>query len=401
MYTEMKRILIIGAGFLQTFLIKKAKNLGLYVLCVDGNPKAEGFRYADEYAVINIIDEKACLDYAVKNKIDGVITAATDYGVLAASYVANKLNLPGLDYEVAKVVKNKYQVRQKLFFANADDTDLPYEITSEEMAIQIAGDIKYPVMVKPCDGSGSRGATKVESSEKFVEACKFAIANSISHKAIVETFIVGKEYGVETFVDKGVPKILGIMRKWMTSPPYYAELGHSIPSLLSSDIEEYIKTCVSKTINALGIRYGSVNMDLLLTKDNKVHIVDIGARMGGNLIGSNIIPIGTGIDYMSIMLRAAVGETYEIKSTLRRKCVVSRLLALSPGHVKELPDFNQVEKQFNVNIYHHLSVGDTINEYHTNLDGCGYIISSNDDYDLANRNAELALDYINKAIKRL
>lgn len=60
---------------------------------------------------------------------------------------------------------------------------------------------------------------------------------------------------------------------------------------------------------ALGVNHGSVNMDLLITNGGNVHIIDIGARMGGNLIGSHIVPIGTGIDYMgNILIRAAVSD---------------------------------------------------------------------------------------------
>ena len=84
----MKKLLVIGAGFLQAFVIKKAKTMGYHVLAVDGNPNAEGLQYADEYACINIVDEEACLNYAAEKKIDGVMTAATDYGVKTASYIA-------------------------------------------------------------------------------------------------------------------------------------------------------------------------------------------------------------------------------------------------------------------------------------------------------------------------
>ena len=96
----MKRVLIIGAGFLQNFVIKKAKNLGYYTIAIDGNPNAVGFKNADEYKTINIVDEAACLEYAKQMKIDGVLTAATDYGVLSASYVAKELGLPGLTMKV-------------------------------------------------------------------------------------------------------------------------------------------------------------------------------------------------------------------------------------------------------------------------------------------------------------
>ena len=104
----MKKILIIGAGFLQSFVIKKAREMGYETLTVDADPNAVGFHYADKHEVINIVDEKACLAYAQKENIDGVLTAATDYGVLTAAYIAEQMNLGGLDYEVAKLIKNKY-----------------------------------------------------------------------------------------------------------------------------------------------------------------------------------------------------------------------------------------------------------------------------------------------------
>ena len=93
----MKNLLMLGGGFLQTFVIKKAKELGYFVHVLDANPKAEGFKYADKYAVINIVDEDACLEYARDNKVDGVLTAATDYSVLSMSRIATELNLPGIN----------------------------------------------------------------------------------------------------------------------------------------------------------------------------------------------------------------------------------------------------------------------------------------------------------------
>ncbi len=396
----MKKILMIGAGFLQTYVIRMAKELGYYVYAVDGSASAPGFKYSDEYAVINIVDEKACLNYAKEKQIDGVLTAATDYGVLTASYIAREMNLPGINYEVAKTVKNKYLVRKSLFEAKADDTEQAYQIDSEEGIKSVLSQIKFPVMVKPCDGSGSRGASRVDDAEGFEAACMAAMECSLTHKALVETFITGKEYGVESFVHDGKTTVLAIMNKWMTKPPYYAELGHSIPSCLDAETENYIKQCAEKAIAALGINFGSVNMDLLLSEDGSVHIVDIGARMGGNLIGSDIIPHGTGIDYTGAMLRGAAGDSVDLSPKSKPQCVVTRLLALTPGIVKKLPDFEKIEKNTNTKIHHHLSVGDEIKAYHTNLDGCGYVVAVDDDYYTALKNAETALNRIDAEIER-
>ena len=374
----MKKILVIGAGFLQSFVIKKARDMGYYVCAVDADKNAPGFIYTHHYAVINIIDEEVCLTYAQEQQVDGVLTAATDFGVLTAAYIAQEMGLPGIKYEVAKVIKNKYLTRHCLSLHNVDDTKESVEVGVDSDFETIANQIVYPVMVKPCDGSGSRGASRVDYKEDLKQACEFAINASLSHHATIEQFIFGEEYGAETLVINGVPHVFAIMKKWMTQPPYYAELGHAIPNDLSYEVEVRAKACVQKAIYALGVNCGSVNMDMLITKDGNIHIVDIGARMGGNLIGSHIIKAGTGVDYMGAMIQNAVGDVPNL-TPMEHCAVATRLLAFQAGKINKLPDFEALNKKYNVIIEHHMHEGDIVNEYHTNLDGCGYVMAMGED----------------------
>ena len=395
-----KKLLMLGGGFLQNFVIKKAREMGYYVYCLDADPKALGFESANESSVINIIDPEACLQYATEKNVDGVLTAATDFSVLTMSYIAQEMGLPGINRASAQLIKNKAKVRKCLFDAQADDTGYSFEITSMEEAKEILPQVKFPIMMKPVDGSGSRGASKVERPEDFEKACEFAMSGSISHRAVAEPFVVGKEYGVESFVDNGEIHMLAVMQKDMTQPPYYAELGHAIPSGLPVEVEERIKDCVRKAIIAMGVNHGSVNMDILVTDDYSVHIVDVGARMGGNLIGSHIIPLGTGVDYMGNMIKAAVGDKTDWPPVSTSKPVATKLLALSPGRIFSLPDMDRIEKEYDVKVEHHLHIGETINEYHTNLDGCGYVIAVRDTVENAIESAKKAKENIDKQIGR-
>lgn len=390
---------MLGGGFLQTYVIREAKKCGYYVLVLDGDPNAMGYAYADEHAVINIVDEEACLAYAREKQVDGVLTAATDFSVLTMSHIAESMGLPGINYKSAKIIKNKAEVRKVLFEAKADDTGYSYEIGSIEEAEKILSEITFPRMVKPVDGSGSRGASRVDRAKDFVKACEFAMSGSITHRAVAEPFVNGREYGVESFVNQGEIHVLGVMQKDMTLPPYYAELGHAIPSGLPAAVEEKVTNCVRTAIKALGVNHGSVNMDLLIKSDD-VHIVDIGARMGGNLIGSHIIPKGTGIAYMRNMIRAAVGDEADFTPVTTPSPVATKLLALTPGKVITLPDFEAIAKEADVVIEHHLHVGDQINEYHTNLDGCGYVVASGKSVDDAIALAAKVKGVINKTIVR-
>src|SRR5699024_10116104 len=219
----VETILIIGAGFLQSFIIKRASELGFYTICIDKNPNAVGFKYCDEYKIIDIIDEEQSLKFAKSKNIDGVLTAATDYGVLSTAYIANKLRLKGVNYEVAKVVKDKFKVRRNLLEKNVDDIKQCYKL--EKIGdLEKYKNILFPVIVKPIDGSGSKGVSKVDSFKALQDACKHALKQSKSGFCMIEDYIEGKEYGVELYVDDKTVNVLGIIVVNINQQTYYADI---------------------------------------------------------------------------------------------------------------------------------------------------------------------------------
>ena len=144
-----KRLLVIGAGFLQSFIIKKAKEMGIYVLALDGDKDAEGFKYADEFEIIDITNFEKCLKYAQEKFIDGVMTGATDYGVITTSYIAEKLNLPGIEMNISKLVKDKYQISRVLNEINHNYFKQLYKIRDVKELDELQCKLSYPVIVKP------------------------------------------------------------------------------------------------------------------------------------------------------------------------------------------------------------------------------------------------------------
>lgn len=394
----MKRLLILGAGFLQKYLIIRAKELGYYTLVLDKRKNAVGYIYADEYAVIDIVNKEACLKYAMEKQIDGVVTAATDYAVISVAYVAEKMNLKSVNMEAAEAVKNKYTVRKSLALSSASGVSQFLEVSSESDVDNIINKLSYPVIVKPCDGSGSKGINRVDKETTLLSAVTEALSFSLCKKVIIETYVEGMEYGAECFVIDGTPHILTIMGKHMTLPPHYAELGHYIPSKLTT--EDNIKKIISNAIKLLKIDFGPINIDFLLTNDGKVTIIDIGLRCGGNLIYSHIIPYGTGVEYRDILIKSALNEPVSFEPVRTPRSVATRILALKPGTIKKLPDFTKIEKTNHVLIEHHMEVGDKINLYHNNLDGCGYVVAIADTLVEAETNAENAKQEIDSEIIR-
>ena len=390
----MKKILFLGAGFLQSYAIKTARKLGYEVHAIDGSAGAVGFEDANFHATINIVDIESCLKYAKENNVDGVLSVATDYGVLGASYISEKLGLPGNPLSVAKIIKNKYQVRKEFYKYKVDDFDLAYEVDSKTEIEELSKKIRYPVMVKPVDGSGSRGATRVDEPHGLFLACQTAINNSISGKAEIEKFVAGVEYGAESLVLDGKTILIVLMKKLMTNPPYYAELGHAIPSGLPTEFESKVKAIIEHAIKVLGIVNGSVNMDLIISREGDVHIVDIGLRMGGNLIGSHIVPYGTGIEYLENLIRLSVDDPIA-QEEKPHDSVATRLIVFEKtGIVNVLPDFSLIEEKFNVEIEENIKIGKRVHSYRNNLDGCGYIVCCRPEVSVAERVVEEVLKYI-------
>lgn len=394
----MKKVLIVGGGPLQLPLIEKVKELGHQAICVDGNPNAVGFTIADRYKHINIVDQDACLEYAKDQGIDGVLTVATDYGVLTVAHIAEKMKLPGLSYHVAQMIKNKYLVSETLMRANVLKARQSYQISEIEQVEIIKGELEYPVIVKPIDGSGSRGITIVTASGELREATIEAINLSITKNALIETFIEGKEYGVEVFVDNSEIHVLAILDKVMTLPPDFAELGHAT---VVDDIglRKRIIDKVTEAIRVLEINMGSVNMDILVT-DKNIEIIDIGARAGGNLISSHIVPLSSGVDLYGNSIKVSLGEKADFTPNNNLNYIATRILNFRQGKVRKIHDIQEIYKLGYIkDIIFNIEEGSQVREYHNNLDSCGYIVVEGTSIEDAQRKALYIRDELEKKIE--
>lgn len=397
----MKKLLFLGTGFLQSFIIKRAQELGIYVIGVDGDPEAFASKQCDEFHVLDITDVQTCLEFAKRHTIDGVMTAATDYPIEAVAGIAEELGFKGISRKVAQLVKDKYRVRLALSRDEVDSINEVHLVREGEDFRDLQRVISYPSIVKPCDGSGSRGISRVDTPEQIDTAIQRAISFSRIGQCLVEPFFMGKEYGVESFVQDGTVRILGIINKRMTAPPYYAELGHVIPASLESKVEARIRESVARAIQALCIQFGPVNMDVLVSEEGQVCIADVGTRMGGNLIGSHVIPLGTGLPYPDIAILASLGEEVPVETVAEPRAVATRVLALHPGVIRSIPDIAGIESKYECKVIHQLAVGKQIRNYNNNLDGLGYVLVAGRDVSDVESRAADALKELDLSIQRI
>lgn len=301
----MKRLAIIGASYLQLPLVKKAREMGLCTICFAWTDGAVCKDEADEFYPVSIVEKEQILSVCREKQIDGICTIASDVAAPTVAYVAENMGLVGNSYEVAMRSNNKYLMRRA--FSAAGIPGPSYRmITSYEQLDSVV--LRFPVIVKPTDRSGSLGITKVERIDDLRMAVETALASSFKHEAIVEEYIEGKEISVEFISYQGIHYPLQITDKVTTGAPHFVELEHHQPADLTKKQYEEFYDLTKRALDALGVTNGASHSEYRITKDGKVYVMEIGARMGGDFIGSDLVQLSTGYDFLEGVIEVALGQ---------------------------------------------------------------------------------------------
>lgn len=307
----MKKIAIIGASYLQLPLVQKANEIGLETYCFAYEEGAVCKDYCHQFFPISILEKDKILELCRKIKIDGIISIASDLAVITVNYIANKLGLIANPWETTSITINKYEMKVAL---EAMNLKVPrYAVFTSLDELNQLNQYKLPVIVKPVDRSGSMGVSKVESLDAIHVAFESAMNASLSKQVIIEEFITGIEASVEGISQNGQHHVLAITDKITTGAPNFVELEHHQPSQLNIKLQESIKQLIPKALNALQIKYGASHTELIITVDNKIYINEIGARMGGDFIGSDLVKLSTGFDYLKAVLYISLGKEIELQ----------------------------------------------------------------------------------------
>ena len=301
---NLKKLAIIGASYLQLPLVKKAKEMGIETHCFAWPEGAVCKEIADYFYPISILEKEAILKECIEINIDGITTIATDMAVPTICYVAEKMNLISNSFVSSAASTNKWDMRKAFKKGNCS---IPKFIEADNSKLNTKG-FNFPLIVKPVDRSGSRGVIKVMFENELSEAINYAITESFSKKAIVEEYIEGDEVSVETISWKGEHTILAITDKVSTGAPHFVELAHHQPSGLSIEIQDKIKAETIKCLNALDINFGAGHSEFKITSAGEVYIIEVGARMGGDFIGSHLVELSTGYDFLEGVINIAFGK---------------------------------------------------------------------------------------------
>lgn len=297
-----KKLLIIGGDSFSVDIVKTAQRMGIYTIVTDwyDTKRSPAKLVADEYWNTSIEDYDMLSKQIKEHHVDGILTGFTDSYLLAYQHLCEINDLPSYGTKKQfEILTNKalYKEWCKRFNVptiqqyNASDTD-----------------IQFPVIIKPVDGSGSRGLHVCHNQEELQDAIAASKKSSKQGEVIIERYMTGREVTIFwTFVDgKYYLSAIGNRHVKQNQGENVIPLpvGYTFPSVVipkyQSEVEEYAKQMFSE----LGIRNGMMFMQCKV-EDGTCYVYDIGYRLTGSM-EYKILEVVSGYNPLKMLINFAL-----------------------------------------------------------------------------------------------
>ena len=304
----MKKIVIIGANSFQNPLILKAKEMGYETHVFAWQDGSIGERTADYFYPISIIEKEEILEKCKEIEPEAVVTIASDLANITVQYLAEKLGMPCNSAESIYISTNKYAMREALKKHGIPTPGFVKVVEGDDYEKAISN-LSFPLIVKPTDRSGSRGITKISSIDELRTAVRAAVKDSFEKSAIIEEYIDGEEYSCESISYEGIHHTLAVTRKYTTGAPHFIETGHAEPANINREVYNKIEKEIHRALDALKVRYGASHAEFKMDDKGNIRVIEIGSRMGGDCIGSHLVYLSTGYDFVKMVIDVAAGKS--------------------------------------------------------------------------------------------
>jgi biotin carboxylase len=378
----MKTVLVVGAGRFQRAIIRHARELGLRVAAIDGNPDAPGLRLADVPRVVDFASPDGVVEQVRDLHVDGVLTVQAERLVPVVAALAEGLGLPGIGTDTARLLTNKLAMRARLAEAGIPQPRFATARTAAE-ARRAAAEIGFPAVLKPADSAGQAGLARIESVGDAEAHIAAAVAASPAGEAVLEEYVEGTEMNGIVVVQDG--EVLATVLCDRLRPPgrgFGVSWLHVYPPTVEGDRRAEALRVAADTVRALGLETGIGFPQLIATAEGNVAVIECAARIGGMM--AEHLQHALGIDLLQIALRLALGERVSeehVRPRFERPVAIRFLTAqpgtLTPGQVNRVGPLDDVLASPGVLDAEVFSVvGETIRPVTVISDRRGYVIAT-------------------------
>lgn len=314
----MKKILMLGGSAQQVPAINAAKEMGYYTVLIDYLPDNPGQFVADKWYQESTTDVDAVYRIAKEEGVSGILPYASDPAALPAAIVAERLGLPTNPSKSVEILGVKHKFRR---FLQENGFPCPRTFTFSpgtpvEDIHNAIKELRFPIVIKPTDSSGSKGVTFLKDSNGIKEAIEHADNYSRNKILIAEEFIergFPDVIGGDIFIEDGKIILFGDMGCLRgDNGKSLIPIGEKKPNGLNPNQSERLHAELQRLIEKLDIKQGELNIELLIDKKDIPHFLELGPRAGGNMIPIQLSD-AYGIDLIQANVAAAMGEPTNLK----------------------------------------------------------------------------------------
>lgn len=366
----MKKLAVIGANYPLVPFYKHARELDIYIIGIAWEDGAICKKYCDKFYPVSFSDKDTVLDICRKENVDGITSFSLESALPTVIYVATHMGLVSNDLICLDLTLNKYTMRSAFEKAGIPVPQY-FQVKSLSELEQI--DIRYPAIIKPVDSGGSQGVNKVNNLQELKDAYAYAEEHSRTHTVIVEEFVDGREFSVEYLSCNGVHYNLQITDKVTSGPPHFVEMQHHQPADISDNVSSCIKTMVEKALNALKITNSPSHTEVKLNSRGELYIIEVGPRLGGDYITSDLVRLSTGYDMVHGAIYLALGEFRPPRQLLNKYSGVYFYSKLAP----EIRDIILRHEEYSEIVEWEYDDA-PLPEVHSNADRGGYFLYQSD-----------------------
>lgn len=381
----MKKGIVIGASADSVYAIKRAREMGIFVYAIDGNPDAKGLTVADESNVVDIADISSVERVIEEIKPDFVIPTPIGKLLTTVGYVNDKYGLVGASYNAANYSTDKFLFHNMLNKYGLRNIQMQL-VNRENHAKQLP----YPAILKPRFGSGSREVHYISNDSDFEKISD--ILNGTKEDFVLEEAVVGTEYSLDGAVINGKLLITLVRKKDITPLPNRQPIASfAVNQMENCLLFDRIRNKVTKAARVLEYDNCLVNVDMIIN-DEDVFIIEMAPRPSGHSMHSIFVPACTGVDMIAEYLKFLLGCDccFEGKENRKLKMV---FFSFEDVVIKKVPIKEQLEDTIDCKIIIwncNIKVGDYMNKV---VDGAsimdrGYFIIEGEDEEDLNKQTE-------------
>lgn len=281
-----KRLLVMDRTALAACAVKRAKELGVYTIVANFYPTEDSpsKQLADEAILIDISDIDAMVALIKEKKIDGVFVGWTDSHLPFYAQICEKAGLPCVgtveQFDILSNDKHKFKnACRKYGVPTPEEYELDINFDRK-----ILDSIKYPVMVKPADGSGGRGIMKCSNEAELITHFKNLYETSASKKIICEKYVDSpNEIFIHYTIQNGVCSLSSSFMKFKTAEETNKAASCIFHMFSPSFMDIYkrdVEPSIIRLIEGLGIKYGNLMFQGFEDNGN-FYFHESGLRLGG------------------------------------------------------------------------------------------------------------------------